>query len=446
VTAFDHRDAGTPESDWSRSELPGLPILELPSPTDHLMVLAAHPDDETLGAGGLIAAAHDCGTAVTVVIASDGDASHPASTTHTRGQLATLRRAEATAAVRTLAPSCTLHFLGLPDGELAQYHDALTAQVEYFGRSVTHLAAPWQGDRHPDHAACARAASVIAARLGVPCWHYPIWLWHWGRPTSSELPWRDARIVRLDAVSKQRKALALRCHVTQHSALSDLPGDEVLLSGEMLAHFERDFETFVVGDPPAAARSSYFDALYERADDPWDLESRFYEQRKRDLLLAALPRPRFRRAFEPGCATGLITERLAERCDDVVAWDVAERALEQSRRRLLPAARVEIAQGAIPAQWPSGEFDLLVLSEVGYYCPDLDALVERVDSCLAPDGVVVACHWRHPAADHPHSAEEVHAALGARLQTVTTHVEDDFLLHVWTRSGRSVAAESGLLA
>lgn len=446
MTHFDHRDTGTPETDWLRSRLPGLPRLELPSPSDHLMVLAAHPDDETLGAGGLMAAAHDRGTSITVVVATDGDGSHPSSTTHTRAQLAKLRRAEVEAAVETLAPGCDLHFLGLPDGRLAQFRDALTAQVEYFARSATHLAAPWCGDRHPDHAACGRAASAIAARLGIACWQYPIWLWHWGSPQSPEMPWKDARTIPLDLTSVRRKTRALRCHVTQHSALSDLPGDEALLSQGMLAHFDRDFETFVIGEPPAATQRTFFDDLYARADDPWGLESRFYEQRKRDLLLAALPRARFRRAFEPGCATGLITERLVACCDTVVAWDLADRALEQTRRRLSTATSVEIARGAIPDEWPSGEFDLLVLSEVGYYCLDLDALVERVDECLAHDGVVVACHWRHPAADHAHTAEQVHAALAQRLHAVVTHVESDFLLHVWTRSGRSVAADSGVVA
>ena len=58
---------------------------------------------------------------------------------------------------------------------------------------------------------------------------------------------------------------------------------------------------------------------------------------------------------------------------------------------------------------------------------------------------MIGCHWRHPAATHPHAADEVHAALGATLRPVVEHAEEDFLLHVWTRTGRSVAHEGGLL-
>jgi hypothetical protein len=65
---------------------------------------------------------------------------------------------------------------------------------------------------------------------------------------------------------------------------------------------------------------------------------------------------------------------------------------------------------------------------------------------LTDDGAVVACHWRHAAPDHPHQAEVVHEALGRELQPVVTHVERDFLLHVWTRTGRSVAATEGIVS
>lgn len=39
--------------------------------------------------------------------------------------------------------------------------------------------------------------------------------------------------------------------------------------------------------------------------DPWDFESRWYEQRKYALSAAMLPKPRYRRAFEPGCSIDL---------------------------------------------------------------------------------------------------------------------------------------------
>ena len=212
----------------------------------------------------------------------------------------------------------------------------------------------------------------------------------------------------------------------------------------MLEHFDRSEEYFVL--PAPASRGDYFDELYTEADDPWGLADRFYERRKRSALLAALPREQFRRTFEPGCATGLLTEELARRSREVIAWDGAEAAVHQARRRVSPehGSQVHVEHGRIPHRWPAGPFDLLVLSEVGYYCDDLDLLRQRVLGSLAPDGVLVACHWRRAAPDHPHTAAEVHDALGAGLQHDVQHVEADFLLDVWSRGAPSVAEADGI--
>ena len=56
--------------------------------------------------------------------------------------------------------------------------------------------------------------------------------------------------------------------------------------------------------------AGYFEEMYEGEPDPWGLRERWYEQRKRDLLLAALPDERLGAVLEIGCSTGLITARL----------------------------------------------------------------------------------------------------------------------------------------
>ncbi|MCW2495641.1 SAM-dependent methyltransferase [Jatrophihabitans sp.] len=189
----------------------------------------------------------------------------------------------------------------------------------------------------------------------------------------------------------------------------------------------------------------YFDELYAGADDPWGLADRFYERRKRALLLASLPREHFERAFEPGCATGLVTHALAARCDEVLATDVAPRAVELTRRRTAADQNVSVAQACFPDELPGGTFDLVVLSEVGYYCADLDILAAALESILQPDGVVIGCHWRHDAPDHPHTAEAVHAVLGAGRHRLASHVEEDFLLEVWGTAAPSVAQREGIV-
>jgi len=194
-----------------------------------------------------------------------------------------------------------------------------------------------------------------------------------------------------------------------------------------------------------------FDAFYaDGGEDPWGFTDRWYEQRKQAITLASLPRRHFGRAFEPGCSIGVLTELLAPRCEDLLATDVAQAALLQARRRTSRFPQVRIERASVPAQWPDGEFDLIVLSEVGYYCgsTDLARLAERAAASLAADGVLVACHWRHPVAEYPISGDDVHAALLAQsgLASLSHHLEEDFVLDVLVRPPAvSVARATGLL-
>lgn len=192
----------------------------------------------------------------------------------------------------------------------------------------------------------------------------------------------------------------------------------------------------------------YFDGIYAQDDDPYGLRTRWYERRKRDVLLAALPRPRFRRAFEPGCGAAELSAALAARCDMLMCSDFHPRAVETARARLAHHDHVQVAQRVIPQEWPQAErFDLIVLSEVGYFLSRID--VARVAHCcaatLAADGVLVACDWRPDFEGRCTSTAEVHRVLeGLGLYQVVRHEEDDFLLHVWQRDHRSVAQQEGV--
>jgi LmbE family N-acetylglucosaminyl deacetylase/SAM-dependent methyltransferase len=448
TTGFDHRHRGTPEASWmGEKRLTGAPALQRPARGAHLVVLAAHPDDETLGAGGLIAAAAaQEGVSIEVIVATDGEASHPDSPTHTSNQLAVRRRAEATEAIACLDPHATVSFLGLPDGGLRNCQTRLVEVLTERLRPGCLVVTPWRGDRHPDHAACAVGTrALLRRRDDCVHWQYPIWAWHWADPAADQLPWSTLHRLDLPVGPRWVKQVALACYRSQHEPLSDRAGDDVVLPEHVLAHFRRTFESFVLEAAHAAGATGYFDALYCTTDDPWGLADRSYETRKRDLLMACLPRDRFRRAFEPGCATGLLTERLATRAEQVLACDAAGRAVQVARERLAGTPNVAVAQCTILGEWPEGCFDLIVLSEIGYYCDDLDALTGRVLASLAADGVVVACHWRHPAPQHPRTAVEIHAALERVLIRLVQHVEADFLLDVWSRTGESVARAEGIL-
>lgn len=178
---------------------------------------------------------------------------------------------------------------------------------------------------------------------------------------------------------------------------------------------------------------TYFERIYAVSEDPWDFETSWYEQRKYDLTLAALPRPRYRRAFEPGCANGALTERLAGRCDELVALEPVAEVAGRAARRMRHASHVEVSVGAMPEDWPAGTFDLIVLSEVGYYLTEagLDRACRRAVAALEPGGHLVAVHWTGPT-DYPASGTAVHDRLRAEpgLHGIAHHVDERFLLTV----------------
>jgi SAM-dependent methyltransferase len=192
----------------------------------------------------------------------------------------------------------------------------------------------------------------------------------------------------------------------------------------------------------------YFDRMYADADDPWQLATRWYEQRKYAITLSLLPHRRYRHAFEPGCSIGTVTELLTQRCDHVTAVDVAAAALRTAAARL-PATGVTLRQGALDEPWPDGPFDLVVLSEVCYYL-DAQLLAEvlaREIPRLSPGATVLAAHWRHGVDDYPIGGDEVHEIIAATKGLVSTgrYRDDDVVIEVFdTGDGASVATREAV--
>ena len=202
---------------------------------------------------------------------------------------------------------------------------------------------------------------------------------------------------------------------------------------------------------------AYFNDIYADSADPWGFTDRWYEERKRAVTLAALPERRYASAYEPGCSIGVLTAALAPRCDALLASDVSPGALAAAADRLAGSPHVRFELRALPHGWPTGSFDLVVLSEVLYYLgdDDLRTAIRRAVEAIAPGGTLLAVHWRHPVQDYPQSGDSVQRALAEvaqpRLIRTVWHQEADLDLsvHVRRRDGEdtayvSVAARAGL--
>ena len=183
----------------------------------------------------------------------------------------------------------------------------------------------------------------------------------------------------------------------------------------------------------------HFEALYAARPDPWRLASSDYERAKYAATLAALPRPRYSRGFEVGCAIGILTAELGRRCADLLAVEPVAAALDEARTRNAGQPHIRFAEMFVPAQWPADRFDLVVLSEVIDYlgAADVVALAERVCAALEPGGDVVMVHWvgkkRGPPAGDEASDRFVAAAAG-RLRVLRQARNPDYRLDVLRRA------------
>lgn len=235
-------------------DLPGgLPFWELPS--SRVLVLAPHPDDETLAAGGLIASLRANGVSVRVVAVTDGENAYPHEDGASSSMQRQIREVEQTEALQQLGVDRSeIIRLRLPDSDVAAHEAKLIALLlplvantsaasdNSAPPAATHLIAPWHGDFHPDHEACGRAAAQVARLTGATLTSYFFWTWH--RGTGHTLETLDRQQLRAFPLSEQAlkaKLDALHCHRSQ----LEHPSGEPILPERLLAPAYRPFEIFL---------------------------------------------------------------------------------------------------------------------------------------------------------------------------------------------------------
>jgi len=142
-----------------------------------------------------------------------------------------------------------------------------------------------------------------------------------------------------------------------------------------------------------------------------------------------------------GCSIGILSTRLAARCEELVAVDVAQRAVELARAHLADCDHVRIERRRLPEELPDGTWDLIVCSEVLYYWDraTLERALGRFTRALRPGGALLAVHWRQPTRTYPLRGDEVHALLRAQrgLHHVAGHVEAHYRLDRYDRYDRA---------
>lgn len=155
---------------------------------------------------------------------------------------------------------------------------------------------------------------------------------------------------------------------------------------------------------------AYFDDVYSANADPWNFQTSEYEAAKYAATLASLPRKNYKSAWEIGCSIGILTEKLAAKCEKLLAVDVSDVALEQAARRCRDLPQVEIKKMCFPAELPDGKFDLILISEVAYYLSSDDwrAAQQKVIERLNANGNLILVHWTPEVHDYPQTGDEVH--------------------------------------
>lgn len=246
VTAFG-------EAAWRQLDARAIPfdaaMLQRLSP---LLVIAPHPDDETLGCGGLLAACADRGLRPRVAVLTDGAASHRGSASWPPARLAAERKVEmlAALAILGLGESDTL-FLGWPDGSpfernSSEHAVSLTTLAEWAAESgVRAVFAPWEAENHCDHKAANEMARALVVRLGPDMARFDYLVWGWTDPALADAV-ADRRAFGFDCGPyRERLRGALACHRTQMTGLIADAADAFRVPADLAALTERDTEIFL---------------------------------------------------------------------------------------------------------------------------------------------------------------------------------------------------------
>ncbi|WP_293004507.1 PIG-L family deacetylase [Mycobacterium sp.] len=444
---FTHDEPGTDESTWLLDarwdSVARLARDTVPRRYPHVMVIAPHPNDETLALGTTLADLAGGAATVTVIITTYGGG----------GAGSTERRVEGERALSALGDHILTHWWDFPDGALGGATDAIIDRLS--DRIGAHflLLAPVECDGHSDHEAVSVAAEVCA-REGrcAALLLYPVWLWHWATPDDVDFARQRTTAPSLPAMSA--KDSALNCYVSQLNSADGSP----VIGPALRTRARRVIETVLIPLPAdLAARvdghiakprsraeiaQSFDPMLNDGVTDPWRLDASEYEKRRLAQTLARLGRPRYHRVLEIGCSTGQLAERLRAHADYAVGLDASDRALDAARAH---------RRGALDCRHSAGGHTARTVrphrvSEVTYFLngPDLYATLRAVRRRLRPRGEILIANYAAPTQDTPLDGPTVHRQAEAVLDLPmrARYQDADLTIQAWGEP-RSLHQEYG---
>ena len=188
--------------------------------------------------------------------------------------------------------------------------------------------------------------------------------------------------------------------------------------------------------------AEFFEQRYHDSGDPWDLAHDTYEQGRYDTIIRALQGRTYASAFEPGCAVGALTEKLAAICTRVDARDFSQTAVDEAKRRCARFSGVTVQCASITEPAPIEEYDLIVLSEIGYYFSSMawQSLLMDFADRMQVGATLLMSHWLGNSPDHILTGDEVHACMQhpkLKHQLSERHIDakrSGFRLDRWVRT------------
>jgi LmbE family N-acetylglucosaminyl deacetylase len=212
-----------------------------------VLIVAPHPDDETLGCGGAIALLRAINCDVRVLIVTDGTLSHPNSKKYPAPELKALRKQETLTALNMLGvENKSVTFLGLQDGSVAAQYKSFTDSCRMYlaGLKPQVIFLPWRQDPHPDHSATWKLIYEATNVLKKPrIIEYPIWDWDPSQRGNFRL---DVQCWRLDISKMLRlKEKAISVYRSQTTNLIDDDPEAFILTSEMLSNFTHPWEMYI---------------------------------------------------------------------------------------------------------------------------------------------------------------------------------------------------------